>query len=205
MNYGGGGLRDAGYEADTDTMPKRRGSVKQMAARFSLIQSMSNSPQCSRFESPVPPSRPTSRAGSSCGMMMAGSPMTVRSSPEPKLLTFRPSASPCFSNSSPAYLPPSWAGSGSSNQESTTRVIRINQQSLLTSSAAPAALPAVDDQQPLFSRLACPPAAPHPSPSSPLPASSLQQQIMSPPTPVWPPSGSVRPSSSPSPIFQPTK
>ena len=34
MNYGSG-LRD-GYEADTDTMPKRRGSVKQMAARSFL-------------------------------------------------------------------------------------------------------------------------------------------------------------------------
>ena len=32
----GEGLRD-GYEADTDTMPKRRGSVKQMAARSPFI------------------------------------------------------------------------------------------------------------------------------------------------------------------------
>ena len=34
MNYSSG-LRD-GYEADTDTMPKKRGSVKQMAARLFL-------------------------------------------------------------------------------------------------------------------------------------------------------------------------
>ena len=109
---------------------------------MSILNSLSS--RSSRFESPIPFSRPTSRAGSSCGF--------VPSSPEPKLPLFRPSASPCFSNSpsnfsnspcfsnsSPAYLPPSWARSAQgSSQESTTRVIRINQQSLLTSSTTQA-------------------------------------------------------------------
>ena len=158
---------------------------------MSILNSLSS--RSSRFESPIPFSRPTSRAGSSCGFVPS-------SSPEPKLPLFRPSASPCFSNSSPAYLPPSWASAQGSSQESTTRVIRINQQSLLTSSTALA--PADNNnQQQLFSRLACPQTSPHPSPSSPLPT-PLQPPTSS-PTPGWRPSS--RPGATPSPIFQPTK
>ena len=177
-------------------------SNKWLRGALSIMSSLLS--RSSRFESPIPFSRPTSRAGSSCGFVPS-------SSPEPKLPLFRPSASPCFSNSSPAYLPPSWASATGSSQESTTRVIRINQQSLLTSSTTQA--PADNNnQQQLFSRLACPQtSAPHPSPSSPLPtqmqlsttSSPLQLPTTSSPTPGWRPSS--RPGATPSPIFQPTK
>ena len=188
-------------------------SNKWLRGALSILNSLSS--RSSRFESPIPFSRPTSRAGSSCGF--------VPSSPEPKLPLFRPLASPCFSNSpsnfsnspcfsnsSPAYLPPSWASAPGSSQESTTRVIRINQQSLLTSSTTLAPADNNNEQQ-LFSRLACPQTAPHPSPSSPLltqmqlstTSSPLQPPTTSSPTPGWRPSS--RPGATPSPIFQPTK